>query len=1234
MNIRLIKGIGITLLSITIVFYIIFLLVLPNIININKYKTEIKESALKNAKLNVEFSDAKLITTPSLKAGIILKNAEIKFTDNSELFSCKEAKVKISLLPLLLKELRVSNIEVLTPNITVDILPSNKLKLEELLLNSSDPNNQKETPLPIKLSNKLPNIEIENYSVQINDKKTNNNITLKGDYLLVDKAELNKHVRFKTNGKVLFNNTDNINFKIAVDTFLPTMVDSTQTNNDKNQFINPINTLISFDPKADIICDLKIKNRNKDIQAKGNLDIEKLSLKIGEKTLPDSFIKMNFSGNNVKINSSISPAENELITLKSDIKHGLRKHLKLAVKTENLNVKEIKTLIQGVLDTLNIQNDLNNINANGEIDADFAMETNFKNLKSNGKLVISNTNISHKIIPAKINNLNSIIDFSNNKVLIKDTAAVLNGSPFEIKGEITSDTSTNIQLLTNNLQVANLFNAFTPIEIKKSYHLNSGLLSVKANIIGKLNDLKPELKITLTNLNVKDLVNNIDITNELLSTNLTSTKKAYNGDILANNTKIKMPTFGTSINNQKIKIVFDNKDISILPADISFNSSPIHLEGKIKNYASKPEIKIQATGKIKSSDLIKILPKEFAQEASYSGQLPLFLNIKGNNKKISLESQIIADPNNYLSIITVNKLIGKPSILNASVDFENNSLNIKDIGLYELQNQKIINASGINNLSDSYKIAYITGKIDHVNKKTPLINNLKINLPASLSLSSPAVKNSKFTVKGNMNVNGAITSPNIKGVINISNVSLPELLTKIQNIDLAINDSIINAKIDNIFINESQLSIDADAKLDFASIFTITKMKVTSTNFDLDKIVKVAEIAAKQESQKSNSTQSSNAQIPVRIIKGSGKIDKFKMGDLILTDVSSPFNLNKNTLFLNEIQAKAYNGNITGNINYNLVTLGMKANLKGENIDANPAITAFLLIKDQLFGTLGFNANVSLRGDNYITQMKTLKGSADFHIKDGKMGSLGRFETFLKANNLLSQSFISTSLGSVINTIAPYNTGQFDYLQGQVQFGNGVTTINNIQSSGQNMALFMDGSYNMLNNNANIIILGRLSPKVLGVLGPIANLRADKIIGSIPKFGAAAMTIFQSFTTQTNSNELGKIPDLSPKTSGTQEFKVSINGNIEKSSAVKSFQWLSSSSEIQKTQMSLKDILKPQSQIKIPQTKEELYQQIQQNEKVQEKIQKIQQNENVQKIQQFGALFKYYSEESKNNSGN
>ena len=64
------KILGYTVLSLLLVIYIAYIFVLPRVVDLNNYKGMVQELVTKNTGMNLDFSDAKLITTPILETGI------------------------------------------------------------------------------------------------------------------------------------------------------------------------------------------------------------------------------------------------------------------------------------------------------------------------------------------------------------------------------------------------------------------------------------------------------------------------------------------------------------------------------------------------------------------------------------------------------------------------------------------------------------------------------------------------------------------------------------------------------------------------------------------------------------------------------------------------------------------------------------------------------------------------------------------------------------------------------------------------------------------------------------------------------------------------------------------------------------------------------------------------------------------------------------------------------------
>ena len=177
---------------------------------------------------------------------------------------------------------------------------------------------------------------------------------------------------------------------------------------------------------------------------------------------------------------------------------------------------------------------------------------------------------------------------------------------------------------------------------------------------------------------------------------------------------------------------------------------------------------------------------------------------------------------------------------------------------------------------------------------------------------------------------------------------------------------------------------------------------------------------------------------------------------------------------------------------------------------------------------------------------------------------------------------------------------------------------------------------NLLNNSADMQLLGTLSPEVVKALGPVAELSVDKITALIPNFGNAISSMLNSYNVTASKSLLETIPALTPAKEGTKSFKVLINGSLlNPPKAVKSFQWLYTEESMQQSQKSILDLFKTQETSEndaesttVPLTKEEVKQevknQVQNAIDSNEKVQKLKQNETLKNL---GALYNFYKEQ-------
>ncbi|MBS4760066.1 MAG: AsmA family protein [Clostridium sp.] len=1182
------------------ILYVAFLFILPNTLNLNSYKKDIQKIIFDSSKIIFDADNMKIVTTPDLKAGVKISGLKILYPDNKEIFLSKSTEVKISLLPLIFKTLRISDITVDSPQLKLIYLKNCQLDLVDYLnknlLSSADTQTASQE-LPLKISKKLPVVSVKNYNILLLDEKTGNKLSAYGSNFVLDKAVINKHLRITADGKFLVNNSENVNYDIKLFTFFPSISSNSASNyNSEMPQIDFINEIVKYNPKADIKTDIKIKKHDGHADINGFANIDKLSLVLEGEKLPDSYAHFRFNGHNTELDSNFCISDTEKASVLLNIRHNNNLKLDLNVKTDKLTFVSIQKFMAALLNSLNIKNDISCLILKGFINADFSVKTDLKKFESSGFFKISEGSVAHKTIPLKINNITADLDFSNNVLNIKNTGANINGSQISAAGKIDSKSYANISMQSENINLAPLYKAFAPDELKRAYPLKNGFLNVDVIVKGKLTEIQPDLNIILSDF--------------LLGISGTPAKLSLS----------------------KAQLKMNPKDVEIIPFVLYLNSSKIDIKGCIKDYLNKPDVKVTAVGSVNSVELKNMLPSEVKDFVDAKGYIPLKAVVKGNGKKLEINAQALSDADRHFSPVIIKKMINQTGLINISMLYDNDRLNIADMSLYQTA-KKSLDDDFVKMKKGAQKIAGLAGVINNLSSSEPELK-IDFSMPEALFLSNSAMPDALLKIRADIDMFGALKSPMMKGFVSLNDIKLPDMLTNVRTADIELNNDSLNIKVQDLNINGSSMNLDMDAASEFNSIFLIKNMTLSSQLIDADKLFEAMEKMNKSMSQSApvSSTTVKSPVAPVKILKGSAMIQKFKMkgtgADIEASDIYGNFNLSNDILKINNLKASVYNGTVCGKVDYNLASTALKAKINGKNIDANPAVTAFTGIKDQLMGKVNFDADVKLKGATYEQQMKTLNGKVNFSLTDGQMGSLGRFETFLKADNLISQTFVASKIGSLVSTVAPYNTGKFSYLDGELDIHNGNALLSPIKMSGPHMSLFITGNLNLLSMISNLSIMGNLSPEVISALGPVADLSVEKFAAYIPKFGTAIASAMNNYNSAANKSDLGKIPALTPGKENTKAFKVVLRGNLNNPpSTVKQFKWLNTQEKIQEEQESLLEEIKP----KLPANKEELKQQVKED-----LTNAIQQTETAKKIkenkavQTFGAIYNFYKNNGKN----
>lgn len=1164
---------GYAILALYILFLVIPFAVSPFVNSYSHYLSKVIEDA---CGFKIKFENVKLVTTPKLTAGVKAAHISVITPNNDELLTTDNAQVKISLIPLLIKKIEIDFAGADDISAEFKLKKNGSFLLEEYFNKNTPEDNAalqspaSALPMGFKLSNHLPDIKIRHYKiafVDLNDKKQ---YSVEGEKLTVSDFVLNKKIKLNAQGKITLAGAEQFNYNIKVfnrimpELDLNELVFAEQNGGNRNKKQeNPINILevfksinknqLSANLKTDIKTSGTINNPNFD----GLLTLDNISMAIDGKKLPEGHFNIDFKKRQILLNSELFTSPEEKTSITGDFKTGKKAQFNAAFKS-NAGINNIFKIINNIAQSFNY-NDLETLTASGAIDADFSIKSDLKNINSQGYFKIPSARVKYALYNVLIDNIKADIDLADGGINVKNAGFTILSQPLKIYGTIKNDTSTDMHLSADNLLLKGLATAAGQTRLLKDNNIKSGTLSAKASLTGTFKKLKPSLNLSLNNINVLNKPSSTSLKLKDTKFNIICENDSYKGVINLDRATLINPAASVSLPSARVTL--DTKDINIDDTYLTLNNSRIDIYGKISDYTGKkPDIDVKAKGAILASDIKSLIPKDFRNEIKANGKLPLLVTVTGNDKTQNIDIQLLAAPSNYVSVINIDKLNGKSTLLNSSIKISNDSIKLSDTGLYVVNGSTSLSDNVRSNMAGSSNLISIKGSVDNISKN-PRLNNVNVKSAEMIAASIPGFKNSKINTQFELTLNGSPSSPEMKGFANIPSLSIPEIKTNLKNMTVDITNNAITIDTPAINIDNSVMAAKTIVSPNFSSGIVINTIDYNALLLDTDTLLKAMEGMPSQKPVQSTKTQSTSSasDIGVVIQNGKGSIAKFKSGNLTASDLSGDFSLKNNIFYLKGLKGSAYNGKINGEVSVNLINGKTDVDFHGSGLNAENAIYGAAGLKNALSGTLSFNAKLSLNGyaQNQNDMMKSLSGNTDFKIINGEFGNIGRFENMLFAQNIISNGVMGALVSPIANMPVVKNSAEFKSISGDMSFSNGWAKIKSIKTSGPSMAYFITGQYNLINTSANLIILGRLGADVVAALGPIGELSVSRLTSYIPKFGNLTGNIINAMTTDPKTENTAEIPALSNGSRNYKDFKVTFNGGIESKSSVKSFKWLS-----------------------------------------------------------------------------
>ena len=1110
---RNIKKVSVILAGIFAAIYLAFLLILPNVIDLNKFTPMISSEVEKMTGFKFNAKNLKLGTT--FKFGVKLKADRIalNYKDDSPLLNLAKPEIEINLPTILIGHINLDTIKADSLDAYLVFTKDKKYTVMEYVdkilenVTPEEPKAQEEKGTEFNFPIEIRNINIKADKIALHLLDENINKTylaqLNNSSLLMKSME--GPLSIKTAGFIGIEDTDTkfINVDVDFKTKLPKLVsndDSSKAKKEDEEFeipdinFNPLKTLEDFNFRSNVTAKLDIKNIE-DFKAKGDLNIQKFSLKLADIQLPESYLNLNFKDRDINIDSKVFVQNEEFIQTKSTVRTGKKSKLDLNVKTDKITIKSIKDIVGALLEICCIENDIKNMTAKGYIKGDFDLATDFKTIKSNGEFRLNEGEIKYPKAGLNLTDMKAFLDFSENALNIKDTSAFVNGAKFDIKGEIASNSDINLNIQSDPLKIKDLVNLaveFKAVNKKDiaDFEFNDGALTLLINVLGDFKNIQPKADINLDNFKmlVKSAKMPISIDN-ISITARPKDKADIDAEINVKNISASMPEPKLNFSAPNAKITADMSKIIIEPLSATLEGTKINVSGDVSDYMKAPVLNIKINGNVHPNTVFAFIPKEFRKGILYKGAMPYNALISGTIENIKITGSMITDPANFISIIEIPSIKGLQNTLNLDMALKNDILDLNEIAVK----------------SAGSKLANIKGQVKNIYAKEPVLAGVNVSLPGRTKIIIPPLANTSLEATGDIMLSGGAFSPEISGNINVANVNYPDFGFTLEDLALNFNKTTMTAKAKGANVAKSDFAGDANISTNFAKGVVINNLNYSSGFIDTDALLALAEKAMSTMPAPAPAASSGGTTAPADlgvIIKGGqAKIAKLKSGTLIVENINYDHTLLNNVYKLNNLNAIFAKGNANGTCSYNVINGKIAVDMQAENISLRDAAKAFIGLDLVKSGTLQGKAKLTLSGATFEEQMRTLNGTVSFDVKDGEYGENISFGRFINASNVASAGTFASSLNTVISKVNSLNTQEFKDITGLLSFNNGIANVANFKSQGPNMSLYATGTYNILNNYANLKITGKVSSKVAGVLG---TLGMDKIQSTVEKASASA----------------------------------------------------------------------------------------------------------------------------------
>lgn len=720
-----------------------------------------------------------------------------------------------------------------------------------------------------------------------------------------------------------------------------------------------------------------------------------------------------------------------------------------------------------------------------------------------------------------------------------------------------------ILLNKNNLKFENLKIDFFDTKAELNGSINN-IFSKKpvSNLIFNLTDfnlanLNEIKKLKILPDNLQKIIDTCQNYTGQANVRVSIVKDDIQGKIELNDIGFRHAQFDFPVSLKEGLIILNNDKIEMKSLNIMVDNSPVFVNLTIGNAYKKPYFKGYVTAKLSENLIKNYINENLSYPIKINGELSFSSEIKGSAERQNIKSTIKF--NEGSDVYYMGASLGDSGNLReiqSEINFTPNHFYIKNIDY-----MKYITSQNGN----PYPMQMVNakGNVTFDNNKNIFLDNFTVKTSNPISarflnilFKKSLLKEGSFT--GDLLIHGNLNSPTITGQLEFKNIDIPLYSTLIKDINLDMDKDLIRLKARGMFFT-SDILINSTIENKIAQTINIKEFKIHSNKLYLDKILD--DFSQINYTQRSNSAissqQAKTTKLPfefnpktIVIEKAQVTADELIIRGLPAKKFIADFSEKADNIDIENVSFEIAGGKINGTADYNFTNSAFKTELFAQGVDSNTITTALFDLKNQISGNLNGRLNVETKGTDETKRLQNLTGVASFDVQNGRMPKLGSIEYLLRAGNTLKSGVTGLSVNSIISILTPINTGNFSSIKGNFVINKGIIDDLQIYSKGENLNIYIKGSYDIVESNANIRVLGRLSKKINNLLGPVGNASLNSLFGLLP--GISESDIDNAKIVK----DINKIPGVEISRDDYRIFTAKIEGDINSENSVKSFQWV------------------------------------------------------------------------------